>query len=816
MSDSTMAQTADTIITQKQGQNDALKSPVHYTATDSIRFDVAEKLVYLYGSAEIQYETTTLKAPYIVIDWNTNTLSAETRPDSTGKPIKPVFKDDGEEFTASGIRYNFKSKKGKILEVITREGDGYVHGEQVKKDTSNVYYIRGGDYTTCDHEDPHFSLHASKLKVIPNDKIITGPAYLVIEHVPTPLALPFGYFPNKQGKRSGILLPTYGESKGLGFFLKDGGYYFALGKYMDLQVRGDFYSRGSWGARTSSSYRKRYRFSGRVDLGYSYLKFSDPEFPDYSLRKDFFIRWSHQQDPKARPLSRFSANVNINSGTYFRNNSYNANDVLSNEFMSSIGYSKSWNQSPFNFSMNLKHRQNTQTKVVNLSLPDMSFSMNRLNLKSRTPGKKRWYESIGISYNMNFKNDVQTYDSLMFSPSAFDNIRLGVRHSIPISASFRIGYVTISPSLTSNMRWYHQITRKTYDPDTRTVTSETINDLSAPWDYTANASMTTKIYGIKEFREKNYIRAIRHVVTPALNFSIRPDFGDSRYGYYDEVQIDSTGRTQVYSLYEQGIFGGPPNGKSGLLSLGIQNNLEMKVRPATGDTTGTPRKIKLIENLAIGTGYDLAKDSLQWSRIAMSARTSIFKNVNLTFNSVYDPYVIDTIGRNLNRLEVNENGRLGRLVNFNTGLNFGLAHHSREERNKNTTNRGTEEEREQVYRNRDGYIDFSMPWSMNVSYNLTYSKPVSEALITQSLGLTGDLKITSQWKTGFSTGYDFKNNQFTYTSVSVYRDLHCWDMSFTWIPFGFRQSYNLTIKVKSAVLQDLKLTRRRDWYDQQY
>ncbi|MCB0431104.1 MAG: LPS-assembly protein LptD [Flavobacteriales bacterium] len=793
--------------TQKEGQTGDLKSKVEYSANDSIRFDVEGKKILLWGNAKINYETTQLEAPYIEIDWTTNTLHAETRPDSSGKDVKPVFADDGENFTARQIDYNFTTKKGRINEVITSEGDGYVHGQVVKKDTNDVYYIHGGDYTTCDLEHPHFSLHASKLKVIPNNKIITGPAYLVIEDVPTPLALPFGLFPNKKEQRSGILMPSYGETKTLGFSLRDGGYFFAINDYINLQVRGDVYSLGSWGLRTASNYAVRYRFRGTLSAGYSSLKFGEKEFPDYSERNDFFIRWNHSVDAKALPGSQFSANVNITSSDYYRNNSLQANEALNNDFSSSIAYSKSFRGTPFNMNLNLRHHQNVQSHQVELSLPQLTLTMNRLTPKPRA-GKKGLFSNAGISYTMSMKNDINLLDTIPLSHYTLRDTRKGIRHSIPLSNSFRVfKYFTWSQSAQYNEYWYFETTHKDWDPETHTVQSQTVQQFSAARDWGVGTSLNTKVYGMVGFGKNAWIQAIRHVATPSVGMSWRPDFSKPGYGYYNTVQRDTIPNYDVYSIYEQGMFGGPAKGKSGLINFGVQNNVEMKVRPAADDTTGQAKKIKLIDNLSVSTAYNLAADSIQWQPINIQARATPLPFLNVTFGSAYSPYVTDTQNRTLNRLEILENKRLARLVNMRASIDLSLSH-------KGAKTEGSTPGISPGLFPIAGQVDFSIPWTLRMNYIVNYTKQLPESTLQQTLAFNGDLSLTPKWKASFYSGYDLTKGQFSYTTITINRDLHCWEMSFFYIPFGSRQSYNLSIRVKAPVLQDLKITKRKDWVDQ--
>ncbi len=805
---------ADSLV-QPVSSGSGLKTKVHYFAEDSTRFDVALQKVYLYGKAQVEYEEITLKAAYIVIDLGESIVFAKAGLDSAGKKTgRPNFSENGQEFTADSMSYNFKTKKGRISEVITQQGDGFIHGETVKKDTGDVYYIKKGKYTTCENEHPHFAIHANKLKVIPDDKIITGPAYLEIADIPTPLAVPFGYFPNKKGRTSGILIPTYGESKALGFFLKDGGYYFGISDYFDLALRGDIYSFGSWGVKTSSNYVKRYKYNGNISLNYSQTLLGEKELPTFTKSKDFFVRWSHTQDAKARPGSRFSANVNAGSSSYNTFNSYsstNPNLFLTNTFQSNIAYTKIWKTS--SLSVNARHSQNTITKKVDISLPELTYSVNRFYpFKNSSRVKQRWYNNIadqfGISAIANARNDISTYDSLLFKPGIEKQMSNGLTTSIPISGSFSVlKYFNFTTSFNGTTRTYLKSIQKSFNTSDTTVVTDTLNGLKNSFDFSTSASLSTRLYGMYTFRGK-HLKAIRHVVTPAASISYRPDYSREQFGYYHTVQSDFIGGTQQYSVFQGGIYGGPPAGKSGLLSYSLGNNVEAKARASKKDTTGSDRKISIIENFSIAQAYNLAADSFNWSAISMSGRTRLFKVLDITSSATLDPYPIREDGS-----LINEPVWYGsRLTSANLSMGTNLRNFKKDV-TKKESNKATQDEMEYINMHPEAYVDFNVPWSLNMYYNLQYAKPRHVESVTQSFTFSGDVSVTQKWKLGFNSGYDLKSEKFTYTSFNIYRDLHCWEMAFSWVPFGERQSYSVTINVKSPVLQDLKLNKKRDWYD---
>ena len=852
--DSTLSDT----ITAPPEKSSALKSKVVYSAEDSIRFDIITHNAYLFGTARVDYEAVTLTAEYIELDMSKNIVYAIGKLDSAGNlKGKPVFIDDGQKFSTETITYNFETEKGLITQVITTEGDGFIHSDTAKKFPDDILYIKNGAYTTCDLEHPHFSIKSPRIKIIPDDKIITGPAYLTIADIPTPLVVPFGLFPNKRGRSSGILIPTYGESLNTGFFLKDGGYYFGINDRIDLALKGDIYSKGSWALKARSNYKKRYKYQGYLNLSYSEFQFGERELENFSRQGDFFIEWSHKQDPKARPNSTFSAKVNAGSKNYNKFNSNNSVDYLTNTFQSNISFSKSWANRPYNLSLNLRHSQNTLTNVVDISLPEVAFSVNRFypfKQKNKT-GKGNAFSNIGIGYRLDAINKISTYDSLLFSETEFSDFNNGVRHTVPISTSIKIfKYINLNPSINFTDRWYFQSINKQWIDDTLFtstdtivgyIRSDTIIGFQNAYDFNFSASLTTKLFGMFQFKGK-HLKAIRHVITPNIRFTYRPDFGDNQWGYYKSVQSDTLGNTTDYSIFGdnstwRGYYGSPPSGKSGVINFSLTNNLEMKVR-SKKDTANPTKKIMLIENLVVAASYNMALDSLNWSKISLTGFTSLIgKQLFVRYAAFFDPYVLiaDTNvdgsykpkGRRVNRFEINENGRLARPENSDwfVGLNLRLRPDMFKKSDtpkpitEKTSDKGSAEELEMINNSPQSFVDFSTPWSMDISYNLSYlnryyystsdSRDSISSKLIQTLAITASVNITDKWKIEVRTGYDFVNEDFTYTSIDIYRDLHCWEMNFNWIPFGFRQSYNFGIKVKSSVLQDLKLSRKREWYD---
>ncbi len=842
----------DTVIIKKS-ETKPVDSKVEYTATDSIRFNTENQKVFLYREADIKYEAIELKAAYVEIDFDKSTAYAQGMKDTAGEIYgDPVFTEKGQSYKSRTMKYNYDTRKGIIHRVFTEDGDGYLHGEIVKKMENDEINIKSGSYTTCNKEvDPHFEFKYYKSKVIPGKKIITGPAYLVIEGVPTPLFIPFGIFPNEKGQRSGIVIPTYGESASRGFYFENGGYYWAASDYIDLKLVGDIYTRGSWAVKPSTNYRKRYKYSGRINLTYAINKVGEKESADYQESKDFAIRWSHSQDPKARPNSRFSANVNIVSNQYNVYNPTSTQDYLSNTFQSSIAYQAKLGDN-YNLTVNASHSQNTKTKMIDMTIPEINFSVNRFNPfeRKRRTGKQKWYEKISMNYNMNAKNTMSIPDSMFFEPGFLDEFKNGIKHQTSISSPIKVlKHFNLTNNITVTDRMYFRSYRKTWVNDTiiendntagyyKTISppvgyadaaydtiigyvkTDTINKFHNILDFSFSSSLTTKLYGMLSFK-KGPLRAIRHVMTPSVSFSYTPDFGDENWGYYGYYYDESLSQEVQYSFSEGAIYGSPPNSKSGRLGFSISNNLEIKV-PSKKDTITGTKKIALIDNFTISASYDLARDSLRWSKLSMRGRTRLFKGLNLTYSSRWDPYILDSTGtKNLNKYEWEINRRLFRHENttWNIGLNLNLS--SDQFKKKGKKNGGADEGEDNVELNSDEYIDWTIPWTLNINYNLRYTTSDAynnyelnrEKKLVQTLDFNGNISITKKWKIGFRSGYDFEQGKLSYTSLNIYRDLHCWEMRFNWIPMGPRKSWNFTINVKSSMLQDLKLTKKKDFRD---
>lgn len=814
-SNKVFAYASDTL-TKTAPEKAFLDDKVDYHAEDSMITDITNQKAYLYNNAIVIYQDMTLKAGYIEIDFKNNVVYAYSIKDSAGKEVqRPDFKNKDGQYVASYIAYNFDTKKGKIKDVRTQQDEGFIHGSDIKKDTGNVYYVKNGIYTTCDLEHPHYGIYAKKIKVIPEDKIITGPAVLYIADIPTPLILPFGYFPNKKGRRSGILMPSYGESNNWGFFLKDGGFYFGGNEFVDLALTGDIYSNGSAGGRMNTNYKKRYRYDGGLNLSYSRMISGDIELPNSTIENNFFVRWRHAQDPKAHPSSRFAADVNAGSSKY---NKYNGNvtgDYLSNTFMSNISYSKSFLGTPFNFSANARHSQNTITHKVDITLPEVSLTMNRIYpFKNRSRVTNTWYDKIGISASANARNEINSNDSTLFTNQTLNQMRNGVRVAVPISTSFNVmKYFTLTPSVNSSSTIYFESIRKRYDPETGKAVNDTVPGAVVGNEFSANASLSTRLYGDYYFKSKR-LKQIRHVAIPTISAGYRPDFGESKYGYYKTVQSDTLGTQLQYSIFENGIYSGPDAGKHGTISFSLNNTLEAK-KKLQSDSGAVFKKVSLIDNFGVAFSYNMGVKKRNWSDITLTGRTRLFKVMDINGSAILNPYQIDTSNTELERFEW-QNGRIGRLTSVN--LSFSTSLNSKEKQGSKPVPSGaTQDQMDYINTHPQAYVDFNVPWNFSVFYNIRYSKPnfLSSEKTTQSVSFNGDLSLTKKWKISVTSGYDFTAKEMTLTSINVYRDLHCWEMHFSWVPFGFRQSFSIDINIKASILKDLKLSRRRGWQDYQ-
>lgn len=802
------------------------ESRVNYSAKDSIAIDMTDKRVFIYNDSKIKMDEIELESGFISISFKDKILHAESIKDSSSKEAQyPIFKEKGTEYKSKEVDYNFESKKGLIKGVFTKEGEGFLHGNEVKKIDDRTMFISGGKFTTCDLEHPHFAINFSKAKAISQDKIVTGPAWFSIMDIPLPLAIPFGYFPFTDQEKSGFLMPTYGYAQNRGYYLRNIGWYFAINDYIDLAAQADIYTNMSWGANLKSNYNKRYKYNGGFEIRYEVNKTGIANTPSYNEQKDFRLRWTHRQDQKANPNSNFSANVNLVSNT-FNQNAVNASDYFNNTTTSSIAYSTKLGEK-FSMTANLGENYNVNTGAISLELPSISLSSTQFYpfRKKKAKGVAKWYENITLSYRTSLMNSINTYDSLLLTKQVFKSMRNGMMHSIPIQSNIKaFKHFNWTNSISYTERWYLNSTAKQYNPLTDQVDKDTIMGFIANRDMSYSSSLNTRIYGMFTFK-KGFIKAIRHVVNPAISFNYTPNFSNPSLGFYN-FYIDKFGEKVYYSKTEDGLFGSPPSGQSGVLGFSIGNNLEMKVRSAKDTITGTT-KVILLESLNLSSGYDIARDSVNFQPLRLNARTTLFKKLIINFNSSYTPYVMDSLGRLTNELLINKENKLFKRQNSQWDLNLSWQFSGKGEKKESKegeSSPGAISPTEMSYSPfvnpneiLNTYVDFTIPWSLNLGLN--YSQLSSfmariagyETTKSATLTIRGDVNLTPKWKIGFSSGYDFINKDYTYTSIDFYRDLHCWEMRMNWVPFGYRQGWNFTIAVKASMLQDLKYELRNDF-----
>ena len=843
-----------------------IKTTVHYKSQDSITLNMIPRDVIMYGNANIDYKPIQLSAQEVTVNWNDNAMMAEGKVDSTGKKIgTPIFKNGSETYETDEIMYNFKTEKASISGLVTTQGDGFIHSDRVFKNAQGELFNESTLYTTCNLAHPHYSIKARKVKVIPGKEMISGPFNMILNDVPLPLGFAFGIFPDQQHRNSGVIFPTFGEENRRGFYLRQGGYYFAINDYVNLELTGDIYTRGGWGVRAGSTYNKRYAYRGNLLFNYTKLKIEDQNSLEVSESNDFRFSWSHT--PTSRGTGRFSASVDIASSTYNTNNQLQEQqDQIKTNLSSSVSYSKSFSGTPISIGISGRFNQNLSTKLANISLPD--FNLNVQNIypfKGKASSGRAWYEKIVLRYTLNASNKItnriltESGDSIVDLTSETIPLLIkqgsnGVRHTIPLSTTLSVlKHFKINPSFNYSELWYFKKLDYNYDEAQQAVVTDTIAGFTAVRNYTTAISLNTRVYGTVFFNRENGVQAIRHQMIPSISYSYRPDFGAPKYDYFQEVQTDSIGNTRTFSRYAGFVYGQSATGESSAINFSLSNTLEMKYRNKK-DTTGKAEKIILLRNFGLNTSYNMAADSFKLSNISISAATNLLSNkdlgkgatttgLNLNFRGTIDPYlyVLDSLTfsesgtqqvyqRRLNQFAFNNGQGLGQFSSFNISLSTGFKakRNSSTSSDSNTDNRSfgdgqipgegepfnslkEQQEYEDYIANPDFYVDFNIPWSINFRYNINYSQiGFREGKVTQSLQFNGDLSLTEKWKVTFSSGYDFENDQFNQTRLGITRDLHCWDMRLDWVPFGRFQSYNFTIKAKSSMLQDLKLSRKRN------
>jgi len=825
-----------------------ITTTINYSAKDSIKFGVINKTVYLYGEAKIDYGAIKVEAEQIEIDWATNTVTARGIVDSLGnKTGMPVFHNGAEVYVTKGMKYNFKTGRASISEVVTQQGEGYVHGKEVFKNEDNELFSLGNSYTTCNLEIPHYSIESKKTKAIPNDKIISGPFHLAINQVPTPLGFMFGMFPMQSESSSGVIIPSYGEERRRGFFLKGGGYFFDISDYVKTRITGELYSKGGNGVSIGTQYKKRYKYSGNLNFNYTKIKLSD-NIEDETARNDFQLQWSHS--PQSKGTGRFSASVNAATSSYNENNNLGVQQNINRKINSNISYSKSFAGTPFSLGLSARHNQDVganssgQPNEVSLLLPDLIFNMENIYpFKKKGASSKTWYEKLALRWSLTGTNqvnnelDIKTSDGAADSIAPFtldnlplflENSRKGVRHNVPISTSLKmLKYFTLTPSFNYTERWYFEKLDWSYDDEQQEVVADTINGFNRVSEYSTSASVSTWIFGTYFFK-KGRVKAIRHAINPSVSFSYSPDFGDEKFDYYQEVRnsADST-KTIFKSRYEGFVYGSPGIGERGSIGLNINNTLEMKVK-SKGDSIEQDKKIELLKAFGVSTSYNIVADSFKLATFNLRANTALFDNkITLSFTGTVDPYQykITSISeegvisqQRIDRFVWKDHRSLGDLSRASIAISTNLSPQARENeenRQERINNSGLpDDQKQRLIDNPDEYVDFNIPWSLKVNYNISYSKiGYQPSNTTQGLTFNGDLSLTEKWKISYRSGYDFKNKEFTQTNFGIHRELHCWEMNLNWTPFGLYQSYNFTIRVKSSLLQDLKLNKRRSFQD---
>lgn len=852
----------------------ALEEPVSYSAKDSITFDYTNSRAHLFGGSQVNYQNLQLTADDISLSLDSSLVHASGRPDSTGAiQGKPLFKQGEDEYEPDRISYNFKTRKAFISNVYTQEGEGFMQSREGKRDSSGVMYVQNGKYTTCDAEHPHFYVSLTRAKMHPGKNVIFGPAYLVVEDVPLPLAIPYGFFPFSSSYKSGFIMPTYGDETTRGFYLRDGGYYFAINDKVDLKVLGEFYTKGSWGLSAQTNYKKRYRFGGNFYFSYQNTKEGEKNMPDYSVSKSFKLTWSHRQDAKANPTQTFSASVNFATSSYERNNltsMYNPESYTQSTRTSSVSYSKSFSKVGLTLSGTFNLSQNMRDSSISVTLPTLSISQSRFNpfKRKKAAGQERWYEKIAMSYTGTLANSINTKEDKLFHSSLVKDWRNGMRHQVPISASFSVlNYINVTPSFTFTDRMYTHKVMQGWDTERQDVQRDTVYGFYNVYNYNMSISANTKLYGMYRpmpwFGGKK-IAAIRHVFTPTVSFSYAPDFSQSRFGFYDSyVKTDANGNVSTvrYSPFSGMMYGTVGQGMTGSVTMDVANNIEMKVR-TDKDSTGY-RKISLIDELGGSLSYNMAAKRRPWSDLNLRARIKLTKKYTYSMNAVFATYAYEKDENG--RVYVGDHtewsrGRFGRFQGTAQNISYSISNETFRKlfgkKHRTTTSDDEldeeldeEEETDPTMQNvdpdrkkgktganqesngdvdEDGYLKFSLPWSINIGYGVTIRENTQGRFndkrmrypykLSHTLNFSGNIRISEGWNINFSSGYDFNMHKLSMTTASLSRDLHCFQMSCSMVISPYT-SYNFTFACKAGTLADALKWKKQssyssniDWY----
>jgi len=818
-----------------------LEAPAFSMARDSVVEDFrnGRTLLYYYGDVKVTYDNMEITSEYMEYNADTKTVFATGIIDSTGvMQGKPVMKEGNNNYEMESVYYNFTSRKARINNMVTQDEQGFLHGTTLKKMPDNSINIKGGKYTTCDAEHPHFYLHMTNAKITSDEdgnvgQTIFGPSYVVIEDVPAPIVVPFGFVPKRPERSGGLLIPSYGEEVARGFFLRDLGYYFVFGDYLDFSVTGDIYSLGSWSIKGTARYKNRYKYNGNLNVNYSKNVTGERGSADYQESGDFSIRWSHTQDPKKRPGTSFSASVNFSSPTNNRFNSRSVDEALQSQTSSSISYAKTFAGTPFNLSINLLHSQNNRDSSYALTLPNLTFTMSRINPFQRKEriGKKRFYEDISISYNTAFQNKLTFKASQFGKPEFWDDYKTGMQHNFAIGLpSFTLlKYLNFTPTVSYGMNWHFMSETRTFDPARQKVVSEMskpFSEFGITQSYSGGISMSTRIYGMFNFKPTGKLRAIRHMMTPSLSFGYHPELGTRANGFVTLDYTDSLGREHSveYNKYSRSVYGPPSKGRTAAISFSLGNNLEAKVFNKK-DTTenGELKKVKLIDNLSLSGSYNFLADSMRLSNINVTLSTSIFEKLGINANAMFDPYAVNEHGERINTFNVVKTGNLARLTNasFSTSYSF----NGGGDKSKNDAYQLIYEDPltgEYIPGGWVYYMEPEIPWSVNLNYSFSYNKSYTYANeqlnvnhnFTQTLGFSAQVKLTKDFSINIRSGLDLMKFRLTTTQLSATYDLHCFQISFSWVPNGQWESWSFRIAAKASALADLlQYTKNSSYWD---
>lgn len=837
----------DTIPQSTSKKRETLTDVVDAYAKDYQRFSRKENKVYLYNEAKIVYGDMMIEAGRIELNNQTKEVFAAGIVDSTGAYTQaPSFKQGENLIEPDSLIFNFDSQKALVYNSRTEQGGFKVKGEISKRQNDSIYYLANAKFTTAeDIDDADYYFFARKIKFVPDSKIVTGFVNMYIADVPTPLGLPFGYFPLTDKQASGFIIPSYGENRNRGFFLQNGGYYFAISDYVDLAVQGDYYTNGSYGLRLESNYNVRYKFNGNMAFRYEKLLLEERGFPNFSETTVYNLRWSHNQDQKSNPSSRFSASVNLGSSDYYQQsvNQNNTGNFLNNTLNSSISYSKTFEGEPgMNLNISATHSQNTNTQAINLTLPTLQFSINRIfPFAPKNGTKKGALQNINLQYNVRAENRISTTDSLFFKPQMFKDANAGARHTIPISTNFKIfEHFSVSTSTNFDEVWTFKTFEQRYDEQLRQVERDTVNGFDSYRTYNFSTSLGTTVYGMFDFGDNKKIKAIRHVVRPSISYNINPGF-DQYYDEYVRTGIEGLEDEIVeYSRFEGTLNGAPNKAFSSSMSFNLTNDLEAKVRKKDSTLTGDERfkKVKLLNNLGVSTNYNFAADSLNLSPISIRGTLPVVQNkLSINFLGTLDMYALNSNNRRINTLNINNGGSLFRLTRGNLSFSYSFSNEDFKKDEDGGDEGGDEDYDSENFKNggrpddlfgssqmmnrpnpneksnedENEWYNYAIPWNLNLSYTMTYSNNTRENEISShSLMFSGDVELSPTWKVGVSSGFDIKNQGFTFTQLRFSKDLKSWQMSFNWTPFGNRRSWFFFIGIKSSILQDVKYDKNRE------